>query len=61
MSEENCPELSCGCGQGYFSELVQNTVEVFDYLCDQNGVPFVVENYTGSGLQIIDGEFLELN
>lgn len=60
-TEESCFVLSCGCGQGVYSELVANTVEVRDYLATESNIEIAIENFTGSGFQIIDGEFLELN
>jgi hypothetical protein len=60
MSEE-CSVLECGCEQGIFSNVVSGVVEVRDYLADETGSEFVVENPAESGFQTIDGEFLELN
>lgn len=56
-----CQVLECGCEQGVFSNIVAGSVEVRDYLADQTGSEFVVENPAQSGFQTIDGEFLELN
>ena len=60
MSEE-CQVLECGCFQGTFSEIVYGVIEVRDYLADETGIEFSVENPSESGFQLIDGEFLELN
>lgn len=58
---ENCSTLECGCGQGVFTNIVANATEVRDYLADETGSEFVIENPSASGFQTIDGEFLELN
>lgn len=60
MSEE-CRVLECGCEQGVFNNIVSGVVEVRDYLADETGFEYVVENPSQSGFQTIDGEFLELN
>lgn len=60
MSDE-CQALECGCSQGVFSEIVYGVEEVRDYLADETGIPFVIENPEQSGFQTIDGEYLELN
>lgn len=60
MSEE-CKVLECGCGQGIFSDVVAGAADVRDYLADETGSEFVVENPAESGFQTIDGEYLELN
>jgi len=58
---EPCEVLECGCEQGVFSNIVSGVVEVRDYLTDDTGVEFAVENPSESGFQLVDGEFLELN
>lgn len=60
MSEQ-CVVLECGCEQGIFTNIVSGATEVRDYLADETGSEFVVENPPESGFQTIDGEFLELN
>lgn len=60
MSEE-CNVLECGCEQGIFTNIVSGAAEVFDYLADETGSVFAIENPPESGFQTIDGEFLELN
>lgn len=56
-----CSVLECGCGQGIFTEIVAGASEVRDFLADQTGSEFAIENPPESGFQTIDGEFLELN
>jgi hypothetical protein len=58
---DECPALECGCGQGYFSELVQGVTVENDYLGTQAGDPLTISNYTGSGFLQVDGDLLELN
>ena len=58
---EDCSFLECGCEQGVFSNIVSGSAEVFDYLSDESGSVFAIENPPESGFQTIDGEFLELN
>lgn len=58
---DSCEVLECGCEQGVFSNIVSGVVEARDYLTDDTGVEFVVENPSESGFQLVDGEFLELN
>lgn len=58
---ENCSTLECGCGQGVFTNIVANASDVRDYLADDTGSEFAIENPEESGFQTIDGELLELN
>ena len=58
---DECPALECGCGQGYFSELVQGVTVENDSLGTQTGDPLAISNYTGSGFLQVDGDLLELN
>ena len=58
---ENCFPLECGCEQGVFSNIVANSSDVRDFLADETGSEFAIENPAQSGFQTIDGEFLELN
>jgi len=59
--DDPCPALECGCGQGYFSDLVQGVTVEQDYLATHLGDPLTISNYTGSGFLQVDGELLELN
>jgi len=59
--DDECPALECGCGQGYFSELVQGVTVENDYLGTETGDPLTISNYTGSGFLQVDGDLLELN
>lgn len=61
MADEDCSILECGCDQGVFTNIVVGAAEVRDYLADESGSEFIIENTAGSGFQVIDGEFLELN
>lgn len=61
MSQESCFQLECGCEQGVFTNIVSGVVEVRDYLTDETGSEFAIENPAESGFQTIDGELLELN
>ena len=58
---DDCEILECGCEQGVFSNIVSGAADVRDYLADEAGAEFVIENPSESGFQTIDGEFLELN
>ena len=61
MPDEDCSLLECGCDQGVFTNIVLGASDVRDYLADETGSEFAIENTPGSGFQVTDGELLELN